>query len=100
MRGLSCTAFARRAASMLHLVPLTWLFVVTLMAAAEGLGGHWLGALVTWLLYGALPAGLLGWLLAAPLRRRARRARERAELDEANRRDHATGEALAPVREE
>ena len=84
---------------MLHLVPLTWMFVITLMAAAEALGGSVLGALVTWVFYGALPAGLLAWLLGAPLRRRARLLSEQVSA-ETNGRDHAAGHAVAPIREE
>jgi len=109
---------------MLHLVPLTWMFIVTLMAAAEAMSGTLLGALVTWVFYGALPASLLAWLLGAPLRRRARNVAGQQSADpqsaeqqsgeqqfaedqavgqvspHANGRDHAAGEALAPVREE
>jgi len=87
---------------MLHLVPLTWMFIVTLMAAAEALGGSLLGALVTWIFYGALPASLLAWLLAAPLRRRARLRAQVAQvaLKQADGGHHAAGEALAAVREE
>ena len=41
----------------MYLVAIAWLYVVVLMALAEGMstGGSWLGAAFTFLLYGALP---------------------------------------------
>jgi hypothetical protein len=62
----------------MYLVAIAWLYVVVLMALAEGTspGGSWLGAAVTFLLYGALPLGIALYLLGTPMRRRARRRLE------------------------
>jgi hypothetical protein len=60
----------------MYLVAIAWLYVVVLMALAEGTaaGGSWLGAAFTFLLYGALPLGITLYLLGTSTRRRARRA--------------------------
>lgn len=91
----------------MYLVAIAWMYVVLMMAAAEATGpnGTVLGAVVTLLLYGLLPVGLLLYLMGTPLRLRARRAREQAssaphsglEPDEAR---HPASEAIAPKREE
>jgi len=91
----------------MYLVAIAWLYVVVLMALAEGMstGGSWLGAAFTFLLYGALPLGISLYLLGTPARRRARR---RAELASAEGRaasdpdgsGHATGDPVAPVGKE
>ena len=92
----------------MYLVAIAWMYVVLMMAAAEATGtnGTVLGALVTLLLYGLLPVGLLLYLRGTPLRGRARRAREAAELSaagtalEPDQGGHAPGEAITPKREE
>jgi len=58
----------------MYIVAIAWLYVVVLMALAEGTsaGGSWLGAGFTFLLYGALPLGIALYLLGTPARRRAR----------------------------
>jgi hypothetical protein len=63
-----------------YLIAIAWAYVVVLMAAAEGFSsqGSWLGAIVTLLLYGALPLGIVLYLFATPARRRARRRAEAA----------------------
>jgi hypothetical protein len=65
----------------LHLVVIAWLYVAVMMAVAEATNsnGSLLGALVTFVLYGLLPMGIVGYILSTPARRRARRAREAAE---------------------
>lgn len=62
----------------LHLIALGWLYVTLMMAVAEWLSpqGMWLGALVTLLLYGLLPLGLLLYILGTPLRKRRLRRLE------------------------
>lgn len=62
------------------LVAVGWLYVALMMAAAELVHptGSALGALVTFVLYGALPVGLLMYLMATPLRRKARLRAEQA----------------------
>jgi hypothetical protein len=107
----------------MHLVALAWIYVVLMMAAAEATSpnGTALGAVFTLLLYGALPLGIVMYLLRTPHRRRLRRAREAAELaagapappDTVAREpapaasgaqpdggDHAAGDPVAPKREE
>ena len=56
----------------LNLIVLAWAYVVLMMAAAEAVSpqGSWLGALVTLLLYGALPLSIVGYILATPARKR------------------------------
>lgn len=69
------------------LVIIGWLYVAILMAVAEVASpqGTWLGALFTFLLYGALPLGVAVYVLASPLRRKQRERQaqqEHAERDE------------------
>mgnify|MGYP001766597919 CR=1 FL=1 len=65
---------------MIYLVAIAWIYVVLMMAVAEALApnGTVLGAIVTLLLYGALPLAIVLYILATPARRRARRQAERA----------------------
>ena len=97
-------------------VVIGWMFVVVLMTAAEAMSpqGTLLGALVTFVLYGALPLSIVMYVLGTPGRYRRRRARQQAEDEsrelERSRPDasssdpdtggHAPGDAVAPVREE
>ncbi len=83
------------------LVAIAWLYVVLMVAVVEATGsnGTLLGALVTLLLYGVLPLGIVGYLFFSPARRRARRSAEAARLDP-DEGGHAAGDAVAPVREE
>ncbi|MCK6424717.1 MAG: hypothetical protein L6Q75_06440 [Burkholderiaceae bacterium] len=68
----------------MYLVAIGWLYVALMMALAEGMSptGGWLGAAVTFVLYGLLPVGLVLYLMGTPLRRRQQRAAERAEKAE------------------
>lgn len=65
----------------MYLVLIAWLYVTLMMAVAEAAapGGSLLGAVVTFVLYGLLPMGIVGYILGTPGRKRARRAREAAE---------------------
>lgn len=69
----------------MYIVPLAWLYVALMMTVAEATNttGTVLGAIVTFLLYGLLPVGLVVYLMGAPLRRRAIKAQELAELQAA-----------------
>ena len=65
----------------MYLVAIGWLYVALMMAVAEATNttGSVLGAIVTFVLYGIVPTALVMYLLGAPARRRARKAREEAE---------------------
>jgi hypothetical protein len=92
------------------LVAIAWLYVVLMMAAAEAAspGGTVLGAFLTLLLYGLLPLAIALYLLDTPGRRARRRAREVAgqqaggagSAADPGERRHATGDPIAPEREE
>ncbi len=64
------------------IIAIAWMFVVVLMSVAEAVNpqGTVLGAIVTFLLYGLGPMSLVMYILATPMRRRARRAAEAAEM--------------------
>jgi hypothetical protein len=73
-----------------YLVVIGWLYVVLMMSVAEATNttGTVLGAIVTFFLYGLGPMALVVYLMRAPQRRKAIRAREAAE-------DQARRDALA-----
>ena len=86
-----------------------WGYVVAMMALAEaaGPGGSVPGALVTALLYGALPMSVIWYIGGARGRANARRALERPDVAGPPSGDadpggggQAAGDAVAPVREE
>lgn len=99
----------------MYIVPFGWLYVVLMMAVAEATNpaGTVLGALVTFVLYGLFPVGLVLYFIGTPARKRAIRAREQAERPE-NEASRASGEpdagghapaaaqgdSIAPVRKE
>lgn len=64
----------------MHIVPIAWMFVVVLMAAAEATApdGTLLGAFFTLLLYGVLPLSIVMYVLGTPVRRQARWRAEQA----------------------
>lgn len=79
-----------------------WGYVVAMMALAEasGPGGSVLGAIVTALLYGALPMSVIGYV-GGTRGRRARRAAARPGSDlDPGRGGQPAGDPVAPVREE
>ena len=84
------------------LVAIAWMYVIVMVALVEAFsaGGSWLGALMTLLFWGALPLGIVLYLMSAPARRRLRLAREQASAAAGDGRQHATGEPIPPVREE
>ena len=90
----------------MHLVALAWIYVVLMMALAEALAPHGtvLGAVFTFLLYGVLPLSIVLYVMATPMRRRARR-RAQALADARSAADpHGGGEppgdAVAPIGKE
>lgn len=86
------------------LVAIAWIYVVLMMSVAEALApnGTVLGALITFVLYGALPLSILLYIMATPARRKAIRAREAAEdsPDDPDAGSHAAGDTVPPKRVE
>jgi hypothetical protein len=95
---------------LMYLVVIAWFYVVLMMAVAEATNsnGTVLGAIVTFVLYGLLPIALVVYLMGTPMRRKAIKAREAAELQAARVAASAqpdaggepTADAVAPVRKE
>jgi hypothetical protein len=69
----------------MYIIPIAWLYVALMMSVAEATNttGTVLGAIVTFILYGALPIALMLYFMGTPARKRALRAREAAERDAA-----------------
>ena len=86
----------------MQIVALGWAYVVLMMVLAEALGpgGTVLGALVTLLLYGVLPLGIVLYIGGARSRARARRLGQALDDVDPGGRGEAAGEPVAPVREE
>ena len=88
----------------MYLVVIAWAYVVLLMALAEAFSpqGTVLGAVFTLLLYGALPLGIVVYILGTPARKRALAQQARSAPPDAG--GHAAGAAEAgsvpAVREE
>ncbi|MEI7785498.1 MAG: hypothetical protein WCK08_14010 [Betaproteobacteria bacterium] len=76
----------------MYLTIIAWLYVVLMMSVAEAASpqGTVLGAIATFALYGLLPLSIVIYIMGTPARRRARRA-EQARQDE---------QALAPLQTE
>ena len=94
-----------------YIVLIAWLYVTVMMALAEATSstGSILGALVTFIFYGLMPAALVAYLMGAPARRRAIRQREAdsggasaaVNPDAGGHASAATqGEVVAPMRKE
>ena len=66
----------------MYLIVIGWIYVVLMMAVAEATNttGTLIGAVFTFVLYGALPVSLVVYLIGTSARKRAARARERVEL--------------------
>ena len=87
----------------MYIVPIAWLYVALMMALAEGTAsnGTVIGAIMTFLFYGALPIGLVVYVMGTPSRKRAIKAREEAELAAAQAADAGTAEpASSATRDE
>jgi hypothetical protein len=92
----------------MYLVMIAWVYVVLMMAVVEATSsnGTVLGAIFTFLLYGALPLSIVMYLLGTPGRRRARHAAEALKAAEQpatptsaadpDHRSHAAGDPVAP----
>lgn len=92
----------------LSIVVVGWLYVALMMSVAEATSnnGTLLGAIVTFLLYGAGPVGLVIYLMLEPARKRRRKAANLAARDaqapgsaEPDAGGEAAADAIAPVRE-
>lgn len=98
----------------MYLVLIAWLYVALMMAVAEATSpvGSVLGAIFTFLLYGVLPMGVVGYIMGSPARRRARKAQEAQAQAQAHPTQgpassvapdahrETSGDAVAPVRKE
>jgi Flp pilus assembly protein TadB len=65
----------------MYLVLIAWMYVALMMAVAEATSpvGTVLGAIVTFVLYGALPMSVVGYIMGSPARKRAIKAKEMAQ---------------------
>jgi hypothetical protein len=90
----------------MYIVLIAWLYVALMMALAEATSpiGSVLGAFFTFTLYGLLPMAIVGYVMGAPSRRKARQAAEQSALDPStsapNTRSEASSDTIAPVRKE
>ena len=85
----------------MYLVLIAWLYVTLMMAVAEATSpmGTVLGAVMTFVLYGLLPMGIVGYSLGTPSCKRAIKARgmaERAAYEEAQAQAAAAPASTAP----
>ncbi len=69
----------------MYLVAIAWIYVVLMMSVAEAASpnGSLLGAFTTLVFYGALPLGIVLYIMGTPGRKRARRAQEAAQVQAA-----------------
>ena len=102
----------------MYIVPIAWIYVTLLMSVAEATSsnGTVLGALITFVLYGLLPVGLVLYIMGTPGRKRMLHARQQQEReaweaqaalvaqstssDTPDAGGLATTDAVAPVRKE
>lgn len=83
----------------MYIVPIAWIYVALMMSVAEATNsnGTVLGAIVTFVLYGLLPVGLVLYIMGTPGRKRLLRARadqERAAWQARTAADAASVQAL------
>ena len=82
----------------MYIVPIAWIYVAMMMAVAEATNttGTVLGAIVTFVLYGAAPVALVLYFMGSPARRRQIKAREQAEWEAAQAQRASPTESHAP----
>lgn len=85
----------------MYLIVIAWFYVTLMMALAEAASpqGSILGALITFVLYGLLPMGILIYILGTPARKRRLKAQREAEqraYDEAQAALHAQAPSDLP----
>ena len=68
----------------MYIVPIAWIYVTLMISVAEATNtnGTVLGGIVTFILYGILPTALMVYLMGAPRRNKARKAKEAAWAQE------------------
>ena len=78
-QGNGCTPLLEH--KSMYLIVIAWTYVTLMMAVAEAASpqGSVLGAVITFVLYGLLPMGILVYILGTPSRKRKIKAREAAE---------------------
>jgi hypothetical protein len=83
----------------MYLVAIAWMYVVLMMSVAEAASpnGTLLGAFTTLLFYGALPLGIVLYIMGTPGRKRARRAQEAAQAQASSVQPDASGHAAPGV---
>ena len=86
----------------MYLVVVAWLYVATMMAVAEANhpAGTLLGAVFTFVLYGAGPVALLIYIMGRPARRAAKARREAVASGPPDGGGEAPADAVAPMRKE
>jgi mannose/fructose/N-acetylgalactosamine-specific phosphotransferase system component IID len=89
----------------MYLVAIAWIYVVLMMAVAEAVSsqGTVLGAIITFLLYGLLPLGLVLYIMGTPGRKKMRQRAEAALTATSTAPDgssHAASDAVAAERKE
>ena len=104
----------------MYLVLIAWIYVAFMMTIAEATSpvGSLLGAAFTFLLYGVLPMSVVAYIMGTPARRRAIKAKEAAEREQAlaangiqnadgddasvapNAHSEAPGHPISPIRKE
>ena len=87
----------------MYIVLIAWFYVALMMALAEAMSpmGTWLGAIMTFVLYGLLPMGIVGYIMGSPARRRARQTAEQAANSALppDARSHSSSDTVASIRE-
>lgn len=87
----------------MYLVVIAWTYVVLLMSLAEAFSsqGSWLGAVMTFVLYGVLPLSIVVYILGTPARKRALKAAQSNAPDASGHPPTAAQvQRIAPVGEE
>jgi hypothetical protein len=67
----------------MYIVPIAWIYVALMMSLAEAtsITGTVLGAVITFVLYGLLPVGLVLYIMGTPGRKRQLRERQQQERE-------------------
>jgi hypothetical protein len=90
----------------MYIVLIAWLYVALMMTIAEATSpvGTVIGAFFTFVLYGLLPMAIVGYVMGAPSRRKARQAAERRASEPSiaapNTSGEASSHAVSSVRKE